>query len=186
LVANARPIDGVALVTTLPVASSTATWTGIGAPAIVSAGATTKASAAAGPAMNCTVGCWASATAFVPGSAVAAICLASATVDLSIPVATPEISVGATGWVNRFDAMDPVASSTTSRPTSGLPAESSNVTVIETWSIPSAITPVARSTVTVDRAGSAGGPEPTAGIRSKPQAARKTSRSVVMRMSSSY
>src|SRR2546427_696083 len=61
-------------------------------------------------------------------SIVAAIVFHSATVELSVPVATPLALVTAAGWVSVFPL--PVAASTTVAPLIGFPDASRAVTVI--------------------------------------------------------
>jgi len=68
-----------------------------------------------------------------------------ATIELSVPVATPSAPVGPAGWVSVFPV--PVADSTTVAPGIGLPNPSWAVTVIVEVPVPAAIGEVA---VTVD------------------------------------
>src|SRR5581483_5375157 len=84
----------------------------------------------------------------------AVMILSSAVVDASAPVVTPFESVGP-GCVRR--SWLPVAVSVTAWPTIGLPLQSCKLMVTTAWSIPSASTPVERSTVTVDTVGQTGG-----------------------------
>ena len=63
--------------------------------------------------------------------------LVSATVELSVPVATPFESVGAVGAVSVFPA--PVAESVTVAPGTGLPCASRALTVIVDVSVPAVI-----------------------------------------------
>src|SRR5260370_37502275 len=60
--------------------------------------------------------------------------LLSATVELSVPVATPLAFVVPTGWVSVLPV--PVAASTTVAPGIGLPRASLAVTVIVLWLVP--------------------------------------------------
>ena len=77
-----------------------------------------------GPALTTTVAVWVTATALI----VAETVFDSATVALSVPVATPLAFVGPTGCVSVFPV--PVAASTTVAPLTGLPDASRAVTVI--------------------------------------------------------
>src|SRR5207249_1396878 len=89
------------------------------------------------PAFTTTVAVWVSATP----SIVAEIVFDSASVDASVPVATPLAFVGAAGCVSVFP--DPVAASTTVAPGIGLPFASRAVTAIVDVPLPAAIGDVA-------------------------------------------
>jgi hypothetical protein len=89
------------------------------------------------PAFTITVAVWVIATALI----VAEIVFASASVDASVPVATPLAFVVVAGCVSVFP--DPVAASTTVAPWIGLPLASRAVTVIVDVPLPAAIGDVA-------------------------------------------
>src|SRR5881296_1292923 len=99
------------------------------------------------PAFTTTVAVWVMATALI----VAEIVFDSASVDASVPVATPLTFVGAAGCVSVLP--DPVAASTTVAPGMGLPLASRAVTVIVELPLPAAIGDVA---LTVDCAADTG------------------------------
>ena len=77
--------------------------------------ATVDLDAETGPAVKVTGAVWASAVPF----AVAETVFASATVEPSVPVATPPALVVPLGWVSVFPL--PVAASATGAPLTGLP-----------------------------------------------------------------
>src|SRR5207247_1360261 len=89
------------------------------------------------PAFTTTVAVWVIATALI----VAEIVFDSASVDASVPVATPLAFVVVAGCVSVFP--DPVAASTTVAPGIGLPIASRAVTVIVELPLPAAIGDVA-------------------------------------------
>src|SRR5216110_1667465 len=93
------------------------------------------------PAFTTTVAVWVIATALI----VAEIVLDSASVDASVPVATPLAFVVVAGCVSVLP--DPVAASTTVAPGIGLPLASRAVTVIVDVPLPAVIGEMA---VTVD------------------------------------
>jgi len=99
------------------------------------------------PAFTTTVAVCVIATALI----VAEIVFDSASVDASVPVATPLAFVGAAGCVSVLP--DPVAASTTVAPGIGLPLTSRAVTVIVELPLPAAIGDVA---LTVDCAADTG------------------------------
>src|SRR6059036_3734741 len=99
------------------------------------------------PAFTTTVAVWVMATALI----VAEIVFDSASVDASVPVATPLAFVGAAGCVSVLP--DPVAANTTVAPWIGLPLASRAVTVIVELPLPAAIGDVA---LTVDCAADTG------------------------------
>src|SRR6266568_4032903 len=99
------------------------------------------------PAFTTTVAVCVIATALI----VAEIVFDSASVDASVPVATPLALVGAAGCVSVLP--DPVAASTTVAPGIGLPLTSRAVTVIVELPLPAAIGDVA---LTVDCAADTG------------------------------
>src|SRR5881409_3530522 len=99
------------------------------------------------PAFTTTVAVWVMATALI----VAEIVFDSASVDASVPVATPLTFVGAAGCVSVLPA--PVAASTTVAPGIGLPLASRAVTVMVELPLPAAIGDVA---LTVDCAADTG------------------------------
>src|SRR6202166_2164710 len=82
------------------------------------------------PALTTTVAVWVTATALIVADTV----FDSATVALSVPVATPLAFVGPTGCVSVLPV--PVAASTTVAPLTGLPEASRAVTVIVDWLLP--------------------------------------------------
>src|SRR5260370_14770518 len=84
-----------------------------------------------------TVAVWVTATVLM----VAETVLESATVELSVPVATPLALVVPVGWVRVFPV--PVAAKTTVAPLIGLPEPSFAVTVIVDVPLPAAIGDVA-------------------------------------------
>jgi len=88
--------------------------------------------------------------------AVADTVLDSATVELSVPVATPLASVGPLGWVSVFPL--PVAESTTVAPLIGFPLAFLTVTVIVEFPLP-AVSDVGEA-LTLDREGETVDPEP--------------------------
>src|SRR5437773_1121343 len=90
-----------------------------------------------GPAFTTTVAVWVTP---IP-SIVAEIVLDSASVDASVPVATPLASVVPAGCVSVLPA--PVAAGTTVAPCTGLPLASRAVTVIVELPLPAAIGDVA-------------------------------------------
>src|ERR1700688_3180395 len=100
-----------------------------------------------GPTLTTTVAVWVTATALIVADTV----FASATVALSVPVATPLAFVGPSGWVSVLPV--PVAVSTTVAPLTGLPDASRAVTVIVDVPVPAVIREVA---VTVDSAADTG------------------------------
>jgi hypothetical protein len=85
------------------------------------------------PGATVTVAIWVIAVPL----AVAETVLVSATVELSVPVATPAASVGPAGCVTVFP--DPVTESTTVAPLIGLPLASVAVTVIVVVPLPAVI-----------------------------------------------
>jgi hypothetical protein len=85
---------------------------------------TVDCAAETAPAFTTTVAVWVMATALIVTDTV----LDAATVELSVPVATPLAFVAPTGWVSVFPV--PVAASTTVAPAIGLPEASRAVTVI--------------------------------------------------------
>jgi len=93
------------------------------------------------PTLTTTVAVWVIATALIVADTV----FDSATVALSVPVATPLAFVVPTGWVSVFPV--PVAANTTVAPAIGLPAASRAVTVIVDGPLPAVIGEVA---VTMD------------------------------------
>jgi hypothetical protein len=94
-----------------------------------------------GPTLTTTVAVWVTATALIVADTV----FDSASVALSVPVATPLAFVTPTGWVSVFPV--PVAASTTVAPATGLPEASRAVTVIVDVPLPAVMGDVA---VTVD------------------------------------
>src|SRR5213594_2097618 len=146
-----------------PVAASTTVAPGIGLPfasravtvmvelplpaAIGDAALTVDWLADTVPAFTTTVAVWVMATALI----VAEIVFDSASVDASVPVATPLTFVGAAGCVSVLP--DPVAASTTVAPGMGLPLASRAVTVMVELPLPAAIGDVA---LTVDCAADTG------------------------------
>src|SRR6266705_2213622 len=108
---------------------------------------TVDCAADTGPAFTTTVAVCVIATALI----VAEIVFDSASVDASVPVATPLAFVGAAGCVSVLP--NPVAASTTVAPRMGLPLASRAVTVIVDVPLPAAIGEVA---VTVDCAADTG------------------------------
>src|SRR5712692_10505903 len=104
--------------------------------------ATVDKDADTAPAVTVTVAVWVIATVLIVADTV----FDSATVELSVPVATPLALVVPTGWVRVFPV--PVAASTTAAPAIGLPLASRAVTVIVELPLPAVIGDVA---VTVDK-----------------------------------
>src|SRR5216683_1534957 len=103
--------------------------------------ATVDCAAETVPAFTTTVAVWVIATVLIVADTV----FDSATVDASVPVATPLALVVPTGWVRVFPV--PVAASTTVAPAIGLPLASFAVTVTVDAPLPAVIGDVA---VTVD------------------------------------
>src|SRR5260370_41161488 len=98
---------------------------------------------AAAAAFTLTVAVWVIATVLIVADTV----FDSATVDASVPVATPPALVVPTGWVRVFPV--PVAASTTAAPAIGLPFASLAVTVMVDVPLPAVMGDVA---ATVDQA----------------------------------
>jgi hypothetical protein len=92
-----------------------------------------------GPTLTTTVAVWVIATALIVADTV----FDSATVALSVPVATPLAFVRPTGWVSVFPV--PVAARTTVAPAIGLPEASRAVTVIVDVPLPAVMGDVAVS-----------------------------------------
>ncbi len=147
-VAGLVPIATVTLpvnvVTRFPEASRTLTCTAgvIGVPAWVVVGCPVNATWLAGPAVTVTT---ADCVSVTPATTAPTV-FAPATVELTLPAATPDPSVGAAGWVSRFPLPDAV--STTVAPLTGLLFASRAVTVIVDAPLP-ALIPVGTAT-TVD------------------------------------
>src|SRR5713226_7122446 len=135
------PVNPVAM---LLFASSAVTWTAgvIAAPAVLFVGCTVNTSLVATPEATMMLAVWATATVLI----VAETVFDSATVDASVPVATPLALVVPTGCVRVFPV--PVAASTTVAPAIGLPFASLAVTVMVDVPLPAVIGDVA---VTVDK-----------------------------------
>src|SRR5216684_3653107 len=107
-------------------------------PAVIGDVATTVDCAAETvPAFTTTVAVWVIATVLIVADTV----FDSATVELSVPVATPLALVVPTGWVRVFPV--PVAASTTAAPAIGLPFASLAVTVMVDVPLPAVIGDVA-------------------------------------------
>src|SRR5712692_6319050 len=104
--------------------------------------ATVDKDADTAPAVTVTVAVWVIATVLIVADTV----FDCATVDASVPVATPLALVVPTGWVRVFPV--PVAASTTAAPAIGLPFASLAVTVMVDVPLPAVIGDVA---VTVDK-----------------------------------
>src|SRR6266851_5452433 len=126
------PLVPIATVTLLvnPVAwllfaSWAVTWTAgvIAAPAVLFVGCTVNTSLVATPGVTTMLAVWVITIVLI----VAETVFDSATVELSVPVATPLALVVPTGWVRVFPV--PVAASTTVAPAIGLPLASFAVTV---------------------------------------------------------
>src|SRR5881296_572313 len=146
-------VAGCVSVLTDPVAASTTVAPGIGLPlasravtvivelplpaAIGDVALTVDCAADTGPAFTTTVAVCVIATALI----VAVIVFDSASVDASVPVATPLAFVVVAGCVSVLT--DPVAASTTVAPGIGLPLASRAVTVIVELPLPAAIGDVA-------------------------------------------
>src|SRR6266852_6082947 len=133
----------------VPVAASTTVAPAIGLPfaslavtVMVDVAATVDCAAETVPAFTTTVAVWVIATVLI----VAETVFDSATVELSVPVATPLALVVPTGWVRVFPV--PVAASTTVAPAIGLPFASLAVTVMVDVPLPAVIGDVA---ATVDK-----------------------------------
>src|ERR1700688_2281936 len=122
----------VAPLTGLPDASRAVTViVDVPVPAVIGELALTVDSAAdTGPALTTTVAVWVTATVLIVADTV----FDSATVALSVPVATPLAFVGPTGCVSVLPV--PVAASTTVAPLTGFPEASRAVTVIVDWLLP--------------------------------------------------
>src|SRR5712692_7025787 len=99
-------------------------------PAVTLLGCTTKFRLVAAAGLTTTLAVWVMATALIVADTV----LVSATVELSVPVATPLAFVVPTGWVSVLPV--PVAARTTVAPGIGLPSASLAVTVIVLWLVP--------------------------------------------------
>src|ERR1700688_3263902 len=119
----------VAPLTGLPEASRAVTViVDVPVPAAMGEVALTVDSAAdTAPALTTTVAVWVTATVLIVADTV----FDSATVALSVPVATPLAFVGPTGCVSVLPV--PVAASTTVAPLTGFPEASRAVTVIGDW-----------------------------------------------------
>src|SRR6266545_2110513 len=103
-------------------------------PAVIELGdaATVDCDADTGPGFTVTEAIWVMAVPF----AVAETVFTSATVELSVPVATPLVLVGALGWVRVLPL--PVAASTTVAALIGFPLASWTVTVMVEFPLPAA------------------------------------------------
>src|SRR6266540_404656 len=112
-------------------------------PAVIDAGATATVDCEADTGAEATVTAAACVTA-VP-LIVAETVFAPATVELSVPVATPLASVGPLGWVSVLPL--PVAASTTVAPLIGVPLASFAVTVIVDVPVPTSMNAGAAVTV---------------------------------------
>src|SRR6266540_3489461 len=123
-------------------------------PAVIELGeaATVDRAAETGPGFTVTAAVWVMAVPF----AVAETVFTSATVELSVPAATPLALVGPLGWVSVLPL--PVAASTTVAPLIGFPLASLTVTVMVEFPLP-AVSEVGEA-LTLDSEGETPDPEP--------------------------
>src|SRR6266508_3566605 len=123
-------------------------------PAVIELGdaATVDRAAETGPGFTVTAAVWVMAVPF----AVAETVFTPATVELSVPAATPLALVGPLGWVRVLPL--PVAASTTVAPLIGFPLASLTVTVMVEFPLP-AVSEVGEA-LTLDSEGETPDPEP--------------------------